>query len=103
MKSQIAILFALILAASSSGQGTIRFDNRVTGTSTSAVVAPIYNYDPSDPTTRKFGNGATGPTAPVPTGTQTYGGAPVTGSGFTAGLWARPAGSSGPFVFAAST
>jgi hypothetical protein len=87
-----------LIANGSFGQGQIRFDNRVTGTTSSAVVAPIYGMDPNDPTGRKMGNPATAPTAPIPTGTQTYAGAPLTGSGFTATLWARQAGSGGPFT-----
>ncbi len=85
------------------GQGTIQFNNRVTGTSTSAVVAPIYGVDPSSPLGPKYGNAATGPTTPIPTGTQVYGGQPLTGTGYTASLWARQAGTQNPFVLAATT
>src|ERR1051325_3323256 len=102
MKRALYIFLAVLFANSSFGQGTIQFNNRVTGTGTSAVVAPVYDVDPNCPSDRKFGNAATGPTAPIPAGTQTYAGAPLVGSGFTASLWARPAGSTGPFVFAAS-
>ena len=85
------------------GQGSIQFNNRVTGTSTSAVVAPIYGPDPTQPYVSKHGQAATGPTTPIPTGTQSYGGVPLVGTGFTASIWARPAGSSAPFVQAATT
>jgi len=103
MKTSLIASVVLACACSSFGQGSIQFNNRVPGISTSAVVAPIYGPDLSDPVGSKYGNAATAPTTPIPTGTQTYGGAPLTGTGYTAGIWARPAGSSDAFVFAAST
>ena len=57
-----------LLMTSIFGQGSIQFNNRVTGTSTSAVVAPIYNVDPNCPSPQKYGNAATGPTTPIPPG-----------------------------------
>src|SRR6185369_8188649 len=102
MKARYFILLAGLIGNSSFGQGTIQFNNRFTGTTTSAIVAPIYNYDPSCPIP-KYGNAATGPTTPIPVGTQTYAGAPLVGSGFTASIWARPSGSTGPFAQAATT
>jgi hypothetical protein len=103
MKKNLLVIAGLLCAtAGAFAQGSINFNNRVTGTATSAVVAPIYGVDPANPLAQKTGNAATGPTTPIPTGTQVYGGAPITGAGFTASLWARPAGSSGQFVQAAT-
>jgi hypothetical protein len=104
MKKNLLVIAGLLCAtAGAFAQGSIQFNNRVTGTTTAAVVAPIYNVDPNDQTGHKNGNAATGPTTPIPTGTQTYAGAPLVGTGYTASLWARPAGSSGAFVQAATT
>ncbi len=99
MRSFVAAFIGTVLASSAFAQGTIQFNNRVTGTSTSAVVAPVYDVNPADPTQPKNGNTATG----IPAGTQTYYGTPLTGSGFTASLWARQAGTQNPFVLAATT
>jgi len=77
------------------GQGTIIFNNRQTTAGTGAqqpVVAPVFGVDPANPTQPKKGNptatwnGSNGPT-PAPLGTQTYGGTPLRGTGFTAQLW----------------
>jgi len=104
MKKNLLVIAGLLCAtAGAFAQGSIQFNNRVTGTTTSAVVAPIYAPDSADPTAKKFGNAATGPTTPIPSGTQTYSGAPLVGTGYTASLWARPAGSAGAFVQAATT
>jgi hypothetical protein len=103
MKKNLLVIAGLLCAAGAFAQGQIRFDNRVTGTTSSAVVAPIYGVDSADRFAKKNGNAATGPTTPIPTGTQTYGGAPLTGSGFTASLWARPAGSASAFQQFATT
>jgi len=108
MKKNLLVIAGLLCAAGAFAQGQIRFDNRVTGTTSSAVVAPIYGVDNSSTATgsqyrSKTGNAATGPTTPIPTGTQTYAGAPLTGSGFTASLWARQAGSANAFQQFATT
>jgi len=104
MKKNLLVIAGLLCAAAGAfAQGSIQFNDRVTGTSTAAVVAPIYGVDPNNPSTPKHGNAATGPTTPIPTGTQTYGGSPLVGTGFTASLWARPAGSGAAFVQAATT
>jgi hypothetical protein len=103
MKKNLLVIAGLLCAAGAFAQGSIRFDNRVTGTTSSAVVAPIYAPDTSDSTQKKFGNAATGPTTPIPAGTNTYTGAPLVGTGYTASLWARQAGTSVPFALAATT
>src|ERR1043165_9886086 len=99
MRTHFLIGVFTLVAQLAFSQGAINFNNRfLAGTSTATVVAPVYSVDPQNPTAQKFGNAATGPTTPVPAGTQTYAGAPLTGSGYTASLWARPAGTSEPFV-----
>src|SRR5262245_10790797 len=80
-----ALLSFPILVA---GQGTVTFYNRATSGSPLGVVAPIYGIDPGFPTCgAKSGNTATGNPTPIPTGTQTYAGALLTGTGYTAALW----------------
>lgn len=71
------------LTASVFAQGTIVYYNRVTGGASALVYGPE-----SDPTISKTGNTAAG----FPEGTQTYGGLPLAGTGFTASLWAGAAG-----------
>jgi hypothetical protein len=104
MKKNLLVIAGLLCATSGAfAQGSVQFNDRVTGTATSAVVAPIYNMDPGNNLARKNGNAATGPTTPIPAGTQTYAGQPLVGTGFTASIWARPSGSAGSFVQAATT
>jgi hypothetical protein len=103
MKKNLLVLAGLLTAVGAFAQGSIRFEDRVTGTSTAAVVAPIYNVDPANPTATKTGNAQSAPTAPIPVGTQIYGGAPLVGTGFTASIWARLAGTQNAFVQAATT
>jgi len=103
MKKNLLVLAGLLSAVGAFAQGSIQFSDRVTGTSTAAVVAPIYGVDPANQTATKTGNPATAGTAPIPVGTQVYGGAPLVGSGFTASIWARVAGTQNAFVQAATT
>jgi hypothetical protein len=80
----ILIAAILIWEGVARPQGSINFDNR-----TSDNNAPIYNVDPTNPTEIKRGQTATG----VPTGSQTYRGALVSGTGITATLWASESSS----------
>jgi len=102
VKAHLFIGLLAIAAQTALPQGSINFNNRVTGTATSAVVAPIYGVDPANPFVTKYGNASTGPTTPIPQGTQTYAGAPLVGTGYTASIWGRIAGTSDPYVFAAA-
>jgi hypothetical protein len=103
MKKNLLILAGLLSAVGAFAQGSIQFSDRVTGTSTAAVVAPIFGVDPANPGQVKQGNPAQAGTAPIPVGTQVYGGAPLVGTGFTASIWARVAGTQNAFVQAATT
>src|SRR5262245_15320627 len=94
---KISALAPILLTAAPElfAQGTITFYNRVTLSSGAPfpVVAPVFSFDPNCPTSVKYGNpradwnGTNGPT-PVPIGTQVYGGVPLSGTGFTAAIWA---------------
>jgi len=79
MKKTILTLVAISAAASVMGQGVINFSTRITGT----VVGHVYAPDPANPLLVKTGNTA----AETPAGTQTYGGALLQGSGFSAELF----------------
>src|SRR3989442_280669 len=85
-------LILLVCAFNAFGQGLVNFNNRSFGYPV-PVVAPVFGVDPLDPYSQKHGNpkadwnGTNGPT-PVPLGTQTYSGPPLTGTGYTATLWA---------------
>ena len=80
MKTCTAIPTVLLLSALAAlAQGYVNFSTRVSGT----VVGHVY-YLESDVFVKKFGNTAT----ETPAGTQTYEGAWLTGSGFSAQLWA---------------
>src|SRR5947207_2315510 len=94
MKKNLLVAAGLICAVSVFGQGQIQFKNLVTSGSGAQgpVIAPVYGVDPNNPTAEKHGNAATYPpntsVTPIPTGTQTYGGSLLLGTGFTASLWA---------------
>src|SRR5258706_8231846 len=101
-----------LTATVAKGQGLINFNTRVpSGSGAQApVVAPIFGVDPGNPTRSPIGNptadwnGTNGPT-PVPVGTQTYGGSPLAGTGFSVGLWGGVAGVddiAGTLIFVAS-
>ena len=77
------LLTTAITALSLTGalaQGYIYYSIRVTG----SIVAHVYNYDPNWPSRQQYGDTAT----ETPPGTQTYAGALLTGSGWSAQLWA---------------
>jgi len=76
MKKTILTLVALSAVASVMAQGTIGFSTRVTGT----VVGHVYGISSEG---QKSGNTS----GETPAGTQTYLGALLTGSGFSAQLW----------------
>lgn len=74
-----AMLALLATVAGAVGQGTVNFSTRVTG----IVVAKVYQPD-------GFLRGCGNTASDTPSGTQTYSGALVTGSGWRAQLWAVP-------------
>jgi len=82
MKKILLISASLMLAAAAFSQGTVVFDNQATG-----VKAYVYGVDPSAPNTPKTGQNAAG----TPPGSVVYNGAALTGTGFSATLWARNA------------
>jgi len=93
----------LVSAVGAFGQGAVQFNNRATTTGGTGgyapVVSPVFGVDPACPTCPKNGNpdqtwySANYASAPIaaPTGTQTYGGAGLRGTGFTVQLWAMNA------------
>jgi len=94
MKKNLLVAASLVCALGAFAQGTIQFKNLVPSGSGAQgpVVAPIYGVDSANPLAEKHGNPASYPLntaiTPIPQGTQTYGGAPLLGTGFTASLWA---------------
>ncbi|MEO5802438.1 MAG: hypothetical protein ABIR24_02830 [Verrucomicrobiota bacterium] len=60
-------------------QGEIVFNNRITN----ALIAPVFDVEPSNPFLTNHGNTASG----TPAGTQIYNGAPLAGTNFTAQLF----------------
>jgi hypothetical protein len=99
MRKNLLVVALLMSAFGAFGQGTVNFNNRLTSGSppdTGPVVAPFFDVNPANPFERKSGNptsdwnGTSGP-SPIPTGTQTYAGAPLVGTGFTVTLWAANA------------
>lgn len=80
MKKTLIALVALTAAASVFAQGTVVFNNRVTGT----ILTRVYAPQVATPTVQVVGNTA----SDTPVGTQTYTGAQLTGSGWSAQLWA---------------
>lgn len=80
MKKYIIALVALGTAASVFAQGQITYSTRVTG----SIVGHVYNVEAPGSAVSKSGNTA----AETPSGNQTYAGAFLTGSGWSAQLWA---------------
>ena len=73
-------LLSLMAAATLAGaQGQLYWANR----SLPEYQAPVYGVDPHDPFTPRTGNSSAG----LPSGTQTYGGPLLEGTGFTAALF----------------
>jgi Ca2+-binding RTX toxin-like protein len=81
MKKYIIALVTLGCAASVFAQGTVFFN---TASSGNGINIRVYAPEPGSETIAKFGNTAT----QTPAGTQTYGGALLSGTGWTASLWA---------------
>jgi hypothetical protein len=80
MKEPLLFVAVIVLQFSANGQGTVRFDNRVSGQLNTQVF--LSNF---------LGDYRTGNTsANTPSGTQTYFGAALTGAGWTASLWSAP-------------
>ena len=73
------VLFAGVAVSSLLAQGLFQWGNNIQG----VVTAPIYGLDPMNPFQPRSGNTATG----FPAGTQTYAGAPLSGTGFTAAIY----------------
>jgi hypothetical protein len=94
MRTSIACLALVLLATAPSSMGqlaSVNFNNRVTGAG--GVVAPIYGPSPSDPLLRLSGNATTNG------GSIDYTGFPLlSGTGFTAELWAENPANPGIFV-----
>jgi len=98
MKKYLLVAALASVATGAFGQGQVIFYNRATSGSPAPVVAPVFNVNPANPMEVKNGqpttswngttssNTAVGPN-PAPAGTQTYAGAPLTGTGFTAAIW----------------
>jgi hypothetical protein len=83
MEKLILSTCTVVYAASMFGQGTVTFNNHVAG----SVVTHIYAPLATDWTTWQYGNG----TADTPAGTTDWTGwTLLTGSGYTAQLWAAP-------------
>jgi hypothetical protein len=79
MKTKVALSVVLASALGAFAQGTVNYNTRVVG----IIVAPVYAPEPGNTSLSKSGNTSAG----VPTGTQTYGGALLVGSGFSAQLF----------------
>lgn len=82
MKKTLLTLTALLVAAGAFAQGTVVFNNRLTG----SLITHVYAPQLADPSTRVSGNSS----IDTPVGSTVYTGALLTGSGWTAQLWAAP-------------
>jgi hypothetical protein len=95
MKKLVLGLIALTTAASVFAQGTVLFNNRTTGT----IITHVYAPQTATPTVQVTGNGATD----FPVGATVYTGAALTGSGWTAELWAASGAGAAESALAAAT
>lgn len=80
MKKLVLGLLTLTVAVSVFAQGTVLFNNRTAGT----IITHVYSPELANPGASVFGNAAND----TPVGTQVYTGTALTGSGWTAQLWA---------------
>lgn len=82
------VILALVAAFPGTvrGQGTIYFNNLVTG----VVEAPVFGNEPTNPSLAKTGNRS----EDVPQGSQTYGGSGLAGPSWIAQLYGGPLGTS---------
>lgn len=80
MKKTLITLTAIMVAAGAFAQGTVVFNNRVTGTIVSQIRGPEVG---SAGLAQKYGNTSTD----TPAGSTVYTGALLTGAGWTATLW----------------
>ena len=92
MKKYLLAAMLASVAAGAFGQGLVVFYNRSSSGTPGPVVNPVYGVDSTCPTCVKQGAPSSsitnqGSPAPVPAGTQVYGGAPLEGSGFSAAIW----------------
>jgi hypothetical protein len=87
MKKILLFSISLVVAVGAFAQGTINFNNNVTG----SLKAPIYDLEPGELTVQRRGNTAVG----LPVGSQTYHGALLSGTGYVAELWGA-AGANAP-------
>ena len=80
---KILVTMAMIgaVAMTTFAQGTLQFANRIT---TPALQTPVYGPDPASPTLSKSGQTTSG----IPSGTQTYGGPLLAGTGFSVTFFA---------------
>jgi hypothetical protein len=85
MKKALLTTLAMAAVTSALAQGTVVFNNLI-GSGATRVNTRVYGPEVGDPYTQKVGNTA----ANEPAGTQVYTGALLTGSGWTAQLWAVP-------------
>jgi hypothetical protein len=95
MKKQLLIAASLAVAVGAFAQGSVNFQNRVTGGGGGAqggIIAPIYGMQVGDPLRELHGNTATG----FPVGSQTYTGPLLAGTGFTVQLWGGPGTENNP-------
>ena len=82
MKKLLWFLIPLFCAQGLFAQALVNFSNRIIPD----YITAVYGVDGTDPHSPKTGNSP----ADLPPGTTVYGGAPVSGSGFTVQLWAAP-------------
>ena len=80
MKKTLLTLTAITVAVGALAQGTVVFNNRVTGTIVSQIRAPELGSAAGE---QKYGNQA----SDFPAGTTVFTGALLTGNGWTATLW----------------
>jgi hypothetical protein len=85
MKKLLLTTAALAIVTSALAQGTVTFNTRLTA-GFPPYYSQVFSPEPSDPSTQRTGNTSLN----LPAGGQTYGGAPLTGNGWTAQLWAIP-------------
>ena len=85
MKKLLLTTAALAIVTGALAQGTVQFNTRLTAGSP-PYYTQVFAPEPGNPGVQRTGNTALN----LPAGTQTYGGAPLTGNAWTAQLFSLP-------------
>jgi hypothetical protein len=105
MKKALATLAIASIAVSAFSQGQINFHNLIGGSGATSIRAPIFGPEGNNPNSmdQRQGQPPLASGSPFPVGTTTYTGDRLSGTGFTAELWAGALGTADSALTAVPT